>query len=359
MKDILKFFTIFTRQQKQNFVFIFIIMLLGAVLESIGIGAILPLISLLGQSDFLLTHPDIAVVASQLGISNHKELICAGALSLILFYFAKNIFMVWGIDIQRKFAMKYQIIYSREIMSIYLDQPYTFYLNHNTAQLLRNVNVGATIIFNSIFMPICYLISEIATVVAIWIMLITVDAFTAIVAAGFMAILIFSIIRFFRRKVVKQGHIQKDANVEYLKWINQGLGAIKETKILRREDFFLSEFSKGYKRYAKAVQNYGFINALPRIIIELLVVSGLLILIIIKILLGDDPQDIIPILGVLAMAAFRLMPSANRIVNYYNRGEQSPPHKLLNTPLRQEISFYEISILFIETIKFSEHIIHL
>jgi len=325
MQDILKFFTIFSRKQKKEFIFIFIIMMIGAVLESVGIGAILPLISILGQPDFLTSHPEVAVVTNRLGITNHKELICAGAGALIVFYFAKNVYAAWGIDIQRKFAMKYQVIYSKEIMATYLAKPYTFHLNHNTALLLRNVNAGANIIFNNIFMPVCYLLSEVFTVIAIWLMLIVVDPFTAIVAAGFLATLIYSIIKFFRKKITQQGRIQKDASVEYLKWINQGLGAIKETKILRREYFFLEEFSEGYKKFAKAVQSYGFINALPRIIIELLVVSGILFLILIKMIFGNNPQDIIPILGVLAMAAFRLMPSANRIVTFYNSVKNQMP----------------------------------
>lgn len=294
-------------------------------MESVGIGAMLPIISLLGQPDFLVSHHQVAEVAGNLGITTHKELICAAAGALIFFYFAKNIYAVWGINVQRKFALKYQVIYSKEIMATYLAKPYTFHLNNNTAQLLRNVNVGANIIFNSIFMPVCYLMAEVLTVIAIWIMLVMVDPFTAIVAAGFMAVLIYAIIKYFRRKITHQGHIQKDASVEYLKWINQGLGAIKETKILRREEYFLEEFSDGYKKYAKSVQSYGFINALPRIIIEFLVVTGILVLILVKIICGNEPQDIIPILGVLAMAAFRLMPSANRIVTFYNSMKNQMP----------------------------------
>jgi len=325
MKDILKFFTIFSRRQKKKFIFIFIVMMIGAALESVGIGAILPLISLLGQPDYLVSHPDVAAVTARLGINSHKELICTGAGSLIVFYFLKNVYAAWGVDVQRKFAMKYQMIYSKEIMATYLAKPYAFHLNHNTALLLRNVNVGATMIFNNMFMPVCYLLSEVFTVIAIWLMLIVVDPFTAIVVAGFLAALIYSIIKIFRRKITQQGCIQKDASTEYLKWINQGLGAIKETKILRRESFFLEEFSEGYKKYAKAVQIYGFINALPRIIIELLVVSGILSLILIKIILGNEPQEIIPLLGLLAMAAFRLMPSVNRIVGYYNTMKSQMP----------------------------------
>lgn len=59
-------------------------------------------------------------------------------------------------------------------------------------------------------------------------------------------------------------------------------------------------------------------NQLPRMLIETIIVCGLLLLIITKLLLGSQPAEIVPLLGVLALAAFRLMPSANRIVNLSN-----------------------------------------
>lgn len=95
-------------------------------------------------------------------------------------------------------------------------------------------------------------------------------------------------------------------------------GAIKETKVLQKEAFFLEEFNNAYRKYGDAYGNFLFITQVPRMIIELVVVIGLLLLIIVKISLGNTPMEIVPLLGVLALAAFRLMPSANRIVSYSN-----------------------------------------
>ena len=325
MNDILKVFSIFTSKQLRECYFLFFIMLIGAALESAGIGAILPLISLMGQVDFLDKHQDIARVAQDLGITTHERLIIAGAIALIVLYTLKNAYIAWEIYLQRSFAKKNQILYSKELLAIYLSKPYIFHVNNNTATLLRNVNSGAANVFNYLLMPVFTLFTEIITAIAIWIMLIAVDAFTAIVVAGIMAVMIIVIIRVFRKQVVKQGELQNEAVAQYLKWINQGLGAVKETKVLRREKFFVTEFNEGYKKFAKAVQKYYFMNEMPRVIIEALVVTGLLLLIVYKMLMGENPLDIVPVLGVLALAAFRLMPSANRIVSYYNAIKNQMP----------------------------------
>lgn len=325
MNDILKVFTIFTPKQLRECYFLFVVMLVGAALESAGIGAILPLISLMGQVDFLDKHQEVAKFVQDFGISTHEQLIIAGAMVLILLYALKNAYIAWEIYLQRSFAKKNQIMYSKELLAIYLSKPYIFHVNNNTATLLRNVNAGALIVFNDLLMPVFSLFTEIITAIAIWIMLIAVDAFTAIVVAGIMAVMILAIIRVFRKQVVKQGKLQNEATAEYIKWINQGLGAVKETKVLRREKFFVTEFNEGYKKFAKAVQKYYFMNEIPRVIIEALVVTGLLLLIVYKMLMGENPLDIVPVLGVLALAAFRLMPNANRIVSYYNAIKNQMP----------------------------------
>ena len=87
---------------------------------------------------------------------------------------------------------------------------------------------------------------------------------------------------------------------------------------MRKEEYFLREFEQNYEQYGVANRRFLFLNQLPRMIIETLVVCALLLLIIGKLAVGYAPSEIVPLLGVLALAAFRLMPSANRIVNLSN-----------------------------------------
>lgn len=318
MKNILKILSIFEKKQKIKCIYIVFFMLIGAILEAIGIGAIMPLISIMGNENFLNEHQIIEKYVNLIGITKHYNFVIACSIGLIIIYILKNLYMVWQNKIQIDFILKNQIEYSRELMANYLQKPYTYHLNHNTATILRNINSSGIIIFSNILIPIFYLLTEIITVIMIWLMLIYIDAFTAIVVAGFLGILLYSIIIIFRRKIAKQGKIQNKYSAQYIKWVNQGLGSIKETKVLHKEKFFLESFGESYKKYGEANKTFLFLNQLPKMIIEAIVVSGLFLLIVIKLLLGDSPQNIVPLLGVLALAAFRLMPSANRIVAYTN-----------------------------------------
>ncbi|MDO5380908.1 MAG: ABC transporter ATP-binding protein [Acidaminococcaceae bacterium] len=318
MDIITKIFSVLTSKQLRRCFAIIVAMFLGAVLEAIGIGAILPLISAMGNPDFLISYPKVSQYAEFMGITTHIQFIMAATILLLILYFIKNIYLAWQNKLQIDFAIQNQIYYSKELLAEYLQKPYLYHLNHNTATLLRNVNAGGVVVFSYIMVSAFTLLTEIITAVTIWLLLVIIDAFTAVIVAGFIGNLLYFIIKGFRKKITEQGKIQNEYSALYIKCINQSLGAIKETKVSCKEEFFLDAFQKAYFEYGKANGKFMFMNQLPRMLIETIIVCGLLLLIITKLLLGNQPAEIVPLLGVLALAAFRLMPSANRIVNLSN-----------------------------------------
>ena len=318
MNSYFKIFTILTKKQKRYCVGLTFAMLIGGALEAVGIGAILPLISIMGQPDWLARHGEIALLMRSLGINTHVEFIILCSAGLICLYLMKNSYLAWQLRMQINFAMKNQILFAGELFKSYLAKPYIFHVNHNTAILLRNVSNGAVVSFSYILIPTLQLLTEVVTGCIIWIMLVVVDPFTAIVVAGFLSIVLYAMIKAFRRKIAEQGHIQNQYSGETGRWVNQGLGAIKETKVLRKEAYFSSEYEAAYNSYGDANRVFNFLNQLPRLFIEAIVVVALLFLIVFKLIQGYAPMDIVPLLGVLALAAFRMMPCANRIVNLSN-----------------------------------------
>jgi len=318
VKSFLKIFTILTAVQKRYCVFLALCMLIGGAFEAVGIGAILPLISIMGQPDWLERHVEIAQFVSNMGVTNHVQFIILCSIGLIILYLIKNAYLAWQLRIQINFAMQKQILYASELFKSYLAKTYIFHVNHNTAILMRNVSSGALIAFTNILIPTLQLLTEVVTGFVIWVMLIAVDPFTAVVVAGLLALVLYVLVKTFRRKIAEQGQIQNQYSGEMYRWVNQGLGAIKETKVLRKEAYFSSEYEAAYKRYGDANRVFNFLNQLPRLFIEAIVVVSLLFLIVFKLIQGYAPMEIVPLLGVLALAAFRMMPCANRIVNLSN-----------------------------------------
>lgn len=318
MKSFFLIFNIFPLQELLKCILIIIVMFIGALLEAIGIGAVLPLISIMGEPDFLINHQKIAQHVALFRITTHTEFIIFSAILLIVLYICKNIYLAWQIKMQVNFSIRNQIYYSSQLFAEYLNKSYLYHLDHNTATLLRNISTGISNIFSIMLVSTFSLFTEVITAITIWVMLVMIDPYTSIIVAGFIGSILYILLQSFRKKIIEQGAIQNKYAAVYIKWVNQGLGAIKETKVSCKEKFFLDAFTKAYTQFSDANCKFLFLNQVPRMLIETIIVCGLLLLIVTKLMLDITPAEIVPLLGVLALAAFRLMPSANRIVNLSN-----------------------------------------
>ena len=205
MQSILKLFSILTAEQKRQCAFIIFTMVIGAILEAIGIGTILPLISIIENEDIFIEYPQMKEAVNNWGIITHTQFIIAISALLIVVFFLKNLYLAWQLKQQINFSLKNQIYFSKMLMREYLLKPYSFHLNHNTATILRNVDSSGLIIFSNMYVSAFQLLTEIVTGFVIWMMLLFIDPFTATIAAGFMVIILYSIIKAFRKKFQSKG----------------------------------------------------------------------------------------------------------------------------------------------------------
>ncbi|MBR3628676.1 MAG: ABC transporter ATP-binding protein, partial [Elusimicrobia bacterium] len=98
-----------------------------------------------------------------------------------------------------------------------------------------------------------------------------------------------------------------------IKWIQQSLGAIKDIKVLQKEQFFINKYYDSSVKYTSAQKYFHFLEQFPKLLIESFVVSVILSVIMFLLYKGIDASTIIIQMAVFAMAAFRLMPSMNRM----------------------------------------------
>lgn len=318
MKALLKIFTILSRRQIRNCVFLVIMMLFSAVLETVGIGALYPLIKVISDPHILEKHERIASVVGRFGITTHRGLIIFCSIGLLLYYAFKNAYMVLQTHLQLRFSTNLQRLFVKRLFSLYLYKPYLYHLSTNSAILSRNAISYGTSIFVSILWTTLTMATEIFTMVIIWCSLLAMNWMIAIFVAAVMGPLALLVLRKFKNKLVAQSFIQKEAGVEYSKWVGVGFGAIKENKVMRTEKLFVEQFNEAYSKYTESERYAKFVAAVPRSIVEMMGMGGILLLIIGAMILKMSTANLIPTLGVLAVAATRLMPCTMRIMANYN-----------------------------------------
>lgn len=318
MKSFFKIFKILTPKQLRICFALIFLMLVIAVFEAFGIGLLYPLITIIGDPAYLEKHAEIAKIISYLGITTHKSLVIFLSLGLVFFYIFKNFLILFQGKLQIAFTLNNQADYTKRLYKYYINKPYLFHVDTNFSVILRNINLGCIIVFSQILTNTLIIITNIITMIVIWILLLIMDWVMAIVIVFILAPLMLGILNYFRKKINKYGTRQNECNVEYIKWLNQGFWSVKETKVMQKEAFFTEEFSKAFNEFTVTQKQFLFINRFPKCIIEMVCVGGILLLITFKMIFNTDPSSIIPALGVLALAAMRLMPCMNQITGLFN-----------------------------------------
>mgnify|MGYP002626084294 CR=1 FL=1 len=318
MKSFFKIFKILTRKQMRICAFLILLMLIIAVFEAFGIGLLYPLITIIGDAEWLEHHENIASILSVFKIDTHRKLIFFASLSLLCFYIVKNILILLQGKIQINFSLNNQRDYSKRLYAYYMHKPYMYHLDTNISVISRNISQGGNTVFSEILISTLQIITNIITILVIWTFICFIDWVIAIGVAFVMGPLVLAQLNYFRKKITKAGEIQNKCNAKNVKWINQGFFSIKETKVMQREDYFIDEFDKSYSAFAESQKDFFFVQRFPRAIIELFTIGGILLLIAIKMLLNSDTASLIPTLGVLALAAVRLMPSLNQMISMFN-----------------------------------------
>lgn len=318
MKALLKIFTILTRRQIRNCVLLVIMMMFSAVLETIGIGALYPLIKVISDPNILDEHERIALLVRVFGVTTHRGLIIFCSVSLLLYYAFKNAYMIVQTQLQLRFSTNLQLSFVTRLYSLYMYKPYLYHVEVGSSVLSRNAVGYGSGIFSNILWTTLTMMTEVFTVIIVWCSLFVMNWMIAVFIAAVMGPLAVIVLKTFKKKLVEQSSVRKEAMLEYGRWMGQGLGSIKETKVMCAEKFFVKQFSNAYAKYTESERYSRFISAVPRSIVEMMGLGGILLLIIGAMILKANPVNLIPTLGVLAVAATRLMPCTTRIMSNFN-----------------------------------------
>lgn len=314
MELIKKLLSLFSTREKYYLLLLIFLMIFSASLEVIGVGIIVPFIGIIADPTLVAKKQYLSQINQWLGHPEHHQLIIICGVLLICFFIFKNVFLACLIYLQNRITFKKYLGISRRLLSTYLGQPYSYHLEHNSAVLIRNLDQVGLVFQNGVLLPMLSVITEVVIVILMTLALIAIEPFTAITSVGTLGLLTMIFYYSVKSKMKLKGIQQQHFTEAKYKWIVQSLGGIKETKILGRENFFLDEYTKNLIGYSNTTRYALTMNQLPKLFIETIAVSGIVLITCILIWNKRDMTAILPVLALFAVAAVRIMPSFTRIM---------------------------------------------
>lgn len=310
-----KIFSILEKKQQRNVYILLVLILGGALMETFGVSAVLPLVSAVTDPTIIETNKYFKAVSDLLGITDHKIFILVLTLGLIVIYIIKNVYLILLNVIQNRFTTNNQRRLSVRLMKCYMDQDYLYHSYHNVADLERNVNrdVNSLIyVMNNMLM----LATELMVCGMLALFLLITDISTTVVLLVIMSVFMLFFVKIVRKKLKFYGNKSRSSEAEKSKFFLEAFGGIKEVKATSSEQYFVDKFDKSFGGFTFAKRMEQTLSYIPRPLMESICICGILLFMAIRIVLGTDVNSFIPVMSVFAVAAIRMLPSFNRISGY-------------------------------------------
>ncbi|MCL2051034.1 MAG: ABC transporter ATP-binding protein/permease [Lachnospiraceae bacterium] len=292
-----------------------LMMLVGGFLETVSIAALIPAVTVVVDPMKIETNRYLSLIYQTLGF---KSFIAFTVFMMVLFIFLfvlKNIFLFLQTKMQMKFVFTSQFATSRRMMINFMKRPYEFYLGADTAVIQRNITSDVNNMYGLV-LAFLQLLSEAVIFLSLALLCIVSEPLISLIFSVLVVAAII-IIKFILQPIMNRtGKENQDFYSGLFKWINQSVTGIKEIKIAAKEHYFINEYAKCGKGFVNAVQRFNLLSATPRLMIETIAITAMIIYLLIKALSGMVVDDYLPVLGAIALAAMRMIPSANRINNH-------------------------------------------
>lgn len=313
-----KFQFIMTKQQKRYGLLILAMTLAGAVVETLGIGIIIPFVSAMLEPEQLMQNQYIGIAVDLFAIRSPEQLILFLGIMIALVYILKNLYLTLLTYCRIRYSTKIQRELSVLMMKSYMKRGYLFFVQVNTSDLLRGIMGDVSAVYQMMYHAF-RVFAEMSTSLAIIIFLLirnTGMALSVIVLAGICFV---AVVLGFRKPMQRLGVQYRQSNGEAQKHSLQAFQGIKEVIVMHRQQFFVNRYEKAFERQQKALIGQTVASESPAYIIEAVCVAGLILTVSFMMYGGMDAETFIPQLSAFAVGAFRILPSLGRITSSFNQ----------------------------------------
>ena len=327
--------SILNSEFRKKVLFLVFLMFVGVILETLSIGIIIPLISLLLDTKTNPSYIFLENLFQNLNIGDGNSILFYAIGLFFLCFLIKILFLIYISYFQNKITYKLQAYLAHALFFSYLKQNYDFHLRNNSSRLIRNISSEVNLFCAYVLLATAILTLECLVSLALVIFLIIFEPLGAFFVVTLFILFCLIFLIFLKKRLHDLGINRQNLAKYNLQNLMQGFEGIKEIKFLNIEEKFANYFKNTIFKTSKVNYFYSTIMTLPRFSLELLTIISICILIVVLKLQALPDSAIISTVAVFGAASFRILPSAARIMGaIQNIKYGSPTLEILKNELK-------------------------
>ena len=315
-------------KQKRQCLGIGVLILISGVLETLGVSMIVPIVSAITApkaiTEYLDKYPFLRHFTDSLGLTTTFRLTIAMLVALMAIYIVKNAFLLFVTYLQNRFITNARNDMISRVLRDFLNRPYEDYLGADIPTVFRITDSDIPQTF-SLILCLLQMSTEVVVSTFLGIVLLVVNWQMTLFIVLILLLMTFVSTKFIKPKLNSIGARNQHIQSRIAKWRLQAIYGLKDVKVLNRQDFFIRNYYESGKIGADVATDYAVFNNLPRLMIETVFMVSVMGFITVFLLAGGNVTALIPQLTAFAVAAVRILPSANRINTYMAQAAYEEP----------------------------------
>ncbi|HDS05572.1 MAG TPA: ABC transporter ATP-binding protein [Deltaproteobacteria bacterium] len=307
------------RRGRIKFSILLAAMFINSILEMAGVAAIPVFIIIISKPEMILQYQWAAPIVGLLNITTSHGMFIWGAIFLICLFVVKNLFLSLLIYAKTKIIYNEQVRLGHRLFNAYMTSRYPFFLNRNSAELLRNVNNETALIISGVLLPLLRIFLDGFVLVMIVILLLAAEPVIALMAFAVLGSLSFLFMRMTSKKSKAYGREALRQRRVMNEIVLEGISGIKDIIVLGREKSFVRRYDFSAVRTAITLRYLQMVSQLPKPFMETVAVTGMLLIACLMLfLLHRDVAALLPVLTLFAVATLRMLPVLRTVVSAYS-----------------------------------------
>ena len=299
---------------RRKFVIVVASMIITAILQLGGVASVLPFLSVAANPENFASSKLGSFLVSTFHISDPRQLVyVTGILSIVSLVVASASTIFSQIVVARYVGALGHWL-RMQLLSKYYSQPYLYFVSRNSAVLTKKANSDVFFFTSFLLAPLCDFMARLFITVVIVGGLLIVEPVVTLVAAACFGLFYGGFMRITRRRVRSINETLKESSQGLSRLVQQFIAGMRDIKLRGAGPFFLNKVSELSSNGVRAGVTSAWIAGLPRNLIEPIAFAGTIMWAMAALSAGKLGA-VLPTLGVMAMAGYRLLPNVQQLYN--------------------------------------------
>ncbi|WP_270852640.1 ABC transporter ATP-binding protein [Fusobacterium varium] len=309
---------LFSKNEIKKLLGITVFSIIISLSEVVGLSTIVPFMAMVTNQNIIFENKYLKLIYNFFSFESTKNFIFYFGITIVIIFLIKNILNIFFNYVLVSFTRNNYYKFTNRLMNNYLKYPYQNFVKKNSNDLMKNITTEANLLV-ILIQNFLMMLSEICVVFFIYLVMLYVNLKITLFVTLFMGLNILLIKYLILNKTKKWGTERSKAIEEYYQIIGSTFGNYKFIKLQSNDEKIINNFQNSCNKYIKVDKKYMSSQPIPRLILEFLGFSIVVILIIFSVMMYDENglAKIMPVISIFFIGLYRILPSVNRIITYY------------------------------------------